>query len=277
MPEMTKHEPGMFNWADLMTTDMESATAFYTQLLGCDTRDNPIDGGGVYRFLVKNGKTVAGLFQMTPDMTEQGMSPCWNAYVAVASADDAAKKAADLGGVVTPPMDVFDFGRMTSVIDPAGAASAAPGRSPLVLGLWEAKTHIGAELIGEPGAFCWAELYTNDTAAAAEFYTALFGWERQEIQGVGDTHYADSVYHMFTSGGAPAGGMLQIRPEWGEMPSNWTVYFGVESLDAAFEQVKALGGEVRMGPMTVPGIGLIGLVSDPQHAYVMLMQPAARS
>lgn len=276
MPEMTKHEPGMFNWADLMTTDMEGATAFYTQLLGCETRDNPIDGGGVYRFLVKNGKTVAGLFLLTPEMTEMGMRPCWNAYVAVASADDAAKKAADLGGVVTPPMDVFDFGRMTSVIDPAGAASAAPGRSPLVLGLWEAKAHIGAELIGEPGSFVWAELYTHDTAAAADFYTALFGWERQEMRGVGDTHYADSVYHMFTSGGAPAGGMLEIRPEWGEMPPNWTVYFGVESLESAFEQVQALGGAVRMGPMTVPGVGRIGLVSDPQHAYLMLMQPDAR-
>lgn len=268
MPELTKHEPGMFNWVDLMTTDAEGAKSFYAQLLGCETRDNPVGDGSVYTMLTKNGKNVAGLFQMTPDMTEQGMRPCWNAYVAVASVDDAAKKAAELGGVVAvPPMDVLEAGRMASVIDPSGGA----------LGLWEAKTHIGADLIAEPGAFCWAELYTNDTAAAAAFYTGLFGWERQEMQGVGDTHYADSVYHMFTSGGAPAGGMLQIRPEWGEMPSNWTVYLMVENLDAAFEQVKSTGGNVEMGAMTVPGIGLIGLVSDPQHAYVMLMQPAARS
>ena len=271
MPEITKHEPGMFNWVDLMTTDTESAKAFYTQLLGCETLDFPMDdteGGPVYTQFVKNGKSVAGLFLMTPEMTEQGMRPCWNAYVSVADVEDAARKAADLGGnVVVPPMDVFEFGRMASFIDPTGVA----------LNLWEPQGHIGVELIGEPGSFVWAELYTHDTAAAAAFYTGLFGWERQEMRGVGDTHYADSVYHMFTSGGAPAGGMLQIRPEWGRTPPNWTVYFGVENIESAFEQVKALGGAVEMGPMTVPGIGFIGLVSDPQRVYVMLMQPEARS
>lgn len=267
MPEMTKHEPGMFNWVDLMTTDAEGAKSFYTRLLGCETLDNPVGDGSVYTMLLKNGKSVAGLFQVPPGMEEQ-MRPCWNAYVAVASVDDAVKKAEELGGtVVQPPFDVLDAGRTAVVMDPSGGA----------LCLWEAKTQIGAEIIGEPGAFCWAELYTNDTAAVADFYTGLFGWERNEMQGVGDTHYADSVYHMFTSGGAPAGGMLQIRPEWGEIPPNWTVYFMVENLDAAFEQVKAMGGNVQMGAMTVPGVGLIGLVSDPQHVYVMLMQPEARS
>lgn len=268
MPEMTKHEPGMFNWVDLMATDAEAAKSFYTQLLGCETQDNPVGDGSVYTMLLKNGKRVAGLFQAPPGMMEQGARARWNAYVAVASVDDIVEKAAELGGtVIQPPFDVFDAGRTAVIVDPAGAA----------LPLWEANTIIGAELMAEPGAFCWTELYTNDTAAAADFYTGLFGWERNEMQGVGDTHYADSVYHMFTSGGAPAGGMLQIRPEWGEVPPNWTVYFMVENLDAAFEQVKAMGGNVRMGAMTVPGIGLIGLVSDPQHAYVMLMQPEARS
>jgi len=39
------------------------------------------------------------------------------------------------------PFDVFDSGRMTIAADPAGA----------IFGLWQARTHIGSQLRGEPG------------------------------------------------------------------------------------------------------------------------------
>ena len=258
MSEVTRHEPGMFNWVDLMTTDAESAKDFYCRLLGCETFDNPVGGGFVYTLLNRNGKNVAGLFQMSQDMLDQGMRPFWNSYVAVANVEEAAEKAASLGAAVpVPPMDVMEFGRMASFIDPTGAA----------LGLWEAKTHIGADLIGEAGAFCWAELYTHDTDAASSFYCGLFGWEAQPVSGAGGMPYT-----LFTSGGAPAAGMLAIQPIWGEVPPNWTVYFAVEDLDAALEQVKAMGGSMQIQPMTIPNIGRVSLITDPQHVYVMLIQ-----
>ena len=258
MAEVSQHEPGMFNWVDLMTTDVESAKEFYSQLLGCETIDNPVSDDFVYTLFSRNGKNIAGMSPMMPDLLEQGVPPHWNSYVAVVNVEEAAAKAASLGGtVILPPMDVMEFGRMTSIIDPTGA----------VLNLWEAKVHIGADLIGEAGAFCWAELYTHDTEAASKFYAGLFGWAVEQVPGAGGT-----PYNLFTSGGAPAAGMLAIQPIWGEVPPNWTVYFAVENLDAALEKVQAMGGSMQVEPMSIPGIGRISLITDPQHVYVMLIE-----
>ena len=232
--------------------------SFYSQLLGCETVDNPMGDGFVYTLFTRNGKNIAGLSQMMPEMQEQGVPSHWNSYVAVENVEEAAAKAAGLGGtVIVPPMDVFAFGRMASIIDPTGAA----------LGLWEAKAHIGVDLIGEPGAFSWTELYTHDTEAASNFYCNLFGWEAQQAQGAGGM-----PYNLFTSGGAPAAGMLVIQPIWGAVPPNWTVYFAVDNLDTALEKVKAMGGSMQVQPMTVPTIGTLSLVTDPQHVYVMLIE-----
>ena len=264
MAEVSQHEPGMFNWVDLMTTDVEGAKEFYSTLLGCETVDNPVGDDFVYTLLSRNGKNIAGMSPLMPDMLEHGVPPHWNSYVAVANVEEAAAKAAGLGAtLIMPPMDVMDFGRMASIIDPTGAA----------LNLWEAKTHIGVELIGEAGAFCWAELYTHDTEAAGNFYTNLFGWEAQQVEGGGGMPYnLFTSGGPFTSGGSPVGGMLAIQPIWGEVPPNWTVYFGVENLDAALEKVNALGGSVQVQPMSVPNVGRFSLVTDPQHVYVMLIE-----
>ena len=113
-----------------------------------------------------------------------------------------------------------------------------------------------------------AELYTHDTDAAAEFYD-LFGWEAQQ-QEVGE----GMPYTVFMSGGAPAGGMVAIQPEWGGDLPNWTVYFVVESLEAALEKVQAMGGSVQKQPMSVPTVGTFALITDPQDVYLMLIELA---
>ena len=47
----------------------------------------------------------------------------------------------------------------------------------------------GAELVNEPGAFGWNELDTRDTAAAKEFYGAVFGWAFEDEESERDGHY----------------------------------------------------------------------------------------
>ena len=120
----------------------------------------------------KDGKNVCALAEMSPQMQQQVPHPFWQCYVTVADVDAAAAKAAELGGTIAvPPMDVFDAGRMASVIDPTGAA----------INLWQKGTHGGADIIGEPCALAWAELYTPDREKAGRFYTQLLGWT---IEGV---------------------------------------------------------------------------------------------
>ena len=167
MAERTKHEPGTFSWVELATRDGAAAKRFYTSLFGWGVDEMPVGDGTTYTMLTKNGKRVGALYQMSAQ--QQGVPPHWNSYVTVASADDSAAQAKKLGGnVMLEPFDVLDAGRMAVVADPTGA----------VFSLWQPKRHIGADLVNEPGAFCWNELYTTDPNKAADFYVGLFGWTK---------------------------------------------------------------------------------------------------
>ena len=42
--EVTKHEPGMFSWADLASTDEKGSRRFYTELLGLNATAFPMGG-----------------------------------------------------------------------------------------------------------------------------------------------------------------------------------------------------------------------------------------
>ena len=132
---------------------------------------------------------------------------------------------------------------------------------------WEPKDHAGAGVFGEPGALAWNELYTHDTGTAARFYGDLFGWSASDAVG-GD----GGEYTVFQLGGRPAAGMMAIKPEWGETPPNWSIYFAVADLDASLDKIKALGGKQITPAMEVPEAGRFSFVQDPQGAYFSIMQ-----
>ena len=46
MPHLDSHTAGTINWADLVSTDLDAATAFYTGLFGWEPEDMPMPGGG---------------------------------------------------------------------------------------------------------------------------------------------------------------------------------------------------------------------------------------
>ena len=199
MVEKTKYEPGTFCWVELATKDGAAAKNFYASLFEWKVDDMPIPDGSIYSMLQKNGKQVGALYQLGPQ--QQGVPPHWNSYVSVASADASAAKAKELGGkVMVEPFDVLDAGRMAVISDPTGAA----------LSLWEPRRHIGAQVVNEPGAFCWNELYTTDPRKAAEFYFGLFGWTR-------DARHMDfGEYVIFKNGNA------QIIALSGTISGHWS-------------------------------------------------------
>src|SRR5205085_5103696 len=143
---------------------------------------------------------------------DRHIPPHWNVYVTVASVDEVAKKAKSLGGqLIMEPFDVMDVGRMTTVRDPEGA----------IIQLWEEKKHKGAGIQNEPGAFCWYEIYVNDTEKAKAFYTGLFGW------GTG----GGAEYTEWKVGDKSVGGMMKINKEWGDVPPHWMPYVMVANCD----------------------------------------------
>ncbi len=257
--EITKHEPGMLSWADLTTPDLSASRSFYTSLLGLEHEDAQVAPGVVYTMLKKNGKPC---FAMSgpPGGSEDadGGRASWRAYFTVENVDETVAKAGNLGGsVVAEPMDVFTAGRMAVISDPTGAEFA----------VWQPRDHIGANVFSEPGALCWAELWTNDTAAATEFYSGLFGWSPNVNKSP-----TGADYTMFSIEDRPACGMLAVQPEWGEVPPNWSIYIGTDSLDASLEKAKSMGANAYMPIMQVPGIGKFTALHDPHDANFTLME-----
>jgi predicted enzyme related to lactoylglutathione lyase len=257
MPEMTDYKAGTFCWADLATTDAEAARAFYTGLFGWTAVDVPTDQGVPYTMLHKGGKKVCALFPLAPGM---GTTPRWQSYIAVADVEAAANSAAAMGGkVCMAPMDVMRAGRMAAVQDSTGAA----------VNLWQAGEHAGAEILNEPGAQCWHELQTIDKPRAARFYGGLFGWITRVSKSV-----MEGRYDIFVLAGREVGGMLQIQRDWGPVPPNWTVYFGVESCDGATAEAKRLGGKLLFPAMEVENVGRFAFLQDPQGAAFAVIQLA---
>jgi predicted enzyme related to lactoylglutathione lyase len=208
--------------------------------------------------LLKGGKRVGALYGMGPDHV--GAPPHWQSYVAVDDVDGASAAVQTHGGnVLMPPMDVMEAGRMSMAQDPTGA----------VLGLWQAKQHSGAEIWNQSGAICWNELLTRDTAGAERFFANLFGWTEKTNPAV-----MEGKYHIFVNSGQEVGGMMQIEPEWGPMPPNWIVYFGVDDCDGTISEAEQRGGKPLFPPIQIDHIGRFGYLQDPQGAVFAIIQRA---
>jgi uncharacterized protein len=257
--DFSSHTPGTFCWAELATTDQRSAVAFYRALLGWDVNEQPIGPGDVYSMFQMRGRQVAAAYTMRADERQMGAPPHWNLYVAVASADETATRAATLGAkVLAPPFDVMDVGRMAVLQDPTGA----------VIEIWQAKRHGGAGILNEAGALCWSELSTRDTKAARDFYTKLFGWTAKEGN-------ADSAmeYTEFSIGGQTGIGMMPMPAQVpAHVPSYWMPYFQVASCDGSFAKARELGATPVLPPQDISKVGRFTVVTDPQGAMFALFQ-----
>jgi predicted enzyme related to lactoylglutathione lyase len=257
MSEMTEYPPATFCWPELVASDSDAAKEFYAKLFGWTVSDVPLSNDQVYSMASIDGKEVGALYQMWPEQEGQGVPTHWGSYVSVPNIDETVKKAASLGGqAIVEPMDVFDAGRMASIIDPGGA----------VFSLWQPMKHIGARLVNEHGTLCWNELLTKDTEQASSFYTELFGWSTQDMD------MGHMIYTIFMNGEKPAAGMIKLGQESGDVPPNWLVYFAVNDCDLSADETTRLGGAVINPPMDIPNIGRFAVLSDPQGAVFAIIK-----
>ena len=240
-----QYAPGTFCYTELATPDMKSAKKFYEALFGWQMKDTPLQDGSVYVQPQKNGKDVGGMYE-TKDAP-----PNWLSYVAVANADEAAAKAASLGGhLMMEPFNVMDLGRMAMIVDPQGAPFA----------IWEAKKNPGSGVRDESGAMCWNELGAKDIDVARKFYTSLFGW----------TAKVSPEYTEWHAGTRAVGGCMTVPMP--EIPTHWLVYFMVDDIDASTKKAASMGGDVRVPPMDIPKVGRFSVVADPQGAVFALFK-----
>ena len=248
---------GQFVWCELMTTDLPGATAFYRSVIGW----NVTDAGMGWPYMIANaGETpVGGLMELPKPVRDGGGQPAWTGYVGVANVDEAAGRLGDAGGSVhKAPDDIPGVGRFAVVGDPQGAVftlfTPGPGGPP--------PTPAGAT----PGRVGWHELWAGDQAAAMSFYADMFGWTKGDAIDMGQM----GTYQLFKTGGSEAVGGMMTKTD--SMPHPfWLYYFNVDSIDAAVERNRSAGGELKNGPMQVPGGQWIAHCQDPQGAMFAMV------
>jgi predicted enzyme related to lactoylglutathione lyase len=208
----------------------------------------------VYSMAMLDKDQVAAMAPQPPELAAAGAPAMWNTYLAVDDVDSALAKVERAGGkTLMPAMDVMDAGRMGFVADPGGAA----------VGLWQAKEHIGATLVNEPGTIVWNELITEDPSAAEPFYREVVGLTTTTME------MGDQPYTLWVAGEAQVGGLM--TPQMPGAPNHWHVYFQVEETDTAIDKAQEQGGRLVAGPFDTP-VGRIATLADPQGGVFSVLQ-----
>lgn len=271
MPERDGFPPGVPAWIDTTQPDVDAALAFYGGLFGWQF-DERTPSGSSDRYVVAtlDGKTVAAIASPGAGRPQ---TPDWTTYVAVGSADDAAAKVREAGGaVLTEPADRFGLARVALCADHAGTA----------FGVWEPGEIRGAGSVNAPGAWNFSELNTDDVAGATQFYSAVFGWEVDEVDmgAMSGTMvrlpgYADFLEQVnpgtkqrHIDFGAPPGFtecVAWFLPLAAGAAPHWSVTFSIADADAVAAKARELGGSVEVEPFDLPMVRST-VIRDPAGA-----------
>jgi len=114
---MPKH--GTFCWNELMSTDLDKAQRFYSDLIGWEVKDSGMPGMQ-YMIAHAGDKQACGMMNMPEEA--QGVPSHWMSYITVDNVDETTDKAKSLGAeVIHGPQDIPTVGRFVIIKDPTGA------------------------------------------------------------------------------------------------------------------------------------------------------------
>jgi uncharacterized protein len=115
-------ELGAFGWNELITTDLDQARRFYTELFGWTAESVPMPNVG-YVLLKRDGADIGGI--MTPPSGSGFLNVGWCVYFVVADADAVFRRSVALGARILMPLsEVPTVGRFGFLQDPQGAMFA---------------------------------------------------------------------------------------------------------------------------------------------------------
>ena len=114
------------------------------------------------------------------------------------------------------------------------------------------------------------EIHAAQPSRAVDFYTKLFGWRFEKWEG-------PMEYYMIYTGddSRPGinGGLVQRRGEIdGQAVIAYVCTVDVESVDAAVDSAKQVGGTVAVEKMAIPGVGWLAYLKDTEGNIFGVMQ-----
>jgi predicted enzyme related to lactoylglutathione lyase len=122
-------------------------------------------------------------------------------------------------------------------------------------------------LLGRP---VWHELMTTDMKAAESFYKTVVGWTTEPFKGTGHPYTA-----LIRSGNVGVGGIME-RPAEMKAPPFWAMYVAVPKLEDAVAKITRLGGKTHTDVISIPDVGRMQLLMDPQGAAFYIIEPASQ-
>ena len=120
-------------------------------------------------------------------------------------------------------------------------------------------------LLGRPLLY---ELMTTDIEAAAAFYGTVVGWSSAPFEG------APQPYTLLSRTGDILVAGIMVRPDDLDAPPFWAMYVGVPKLEDAASHIERLGGRSCSPIITVPQVGRMQMMADPQGAAFYIYEPA---
>ena len=110
------------------------------------------------------------------------------------------------------------------------------------------------------------EIYADDVDRAVKFYSDLFGWSINKMDGP-----PDMDYRLATTGteGPGIDGAIMKRPHEGVAGMN---YIEVDSIDNYMASIRQGGGNVLQPKFPVPGVGYVAVCQDTEGNPLGLFQ-----
>jgi hypothetical protein len=110
---------------------------------------------------------------------------------------------------------------------------------------------------------------TTDMKAAERFYSDVVGWKTRPFDGAGQP------YTMFDRGPELAIGGVMTRPEEIKAPPFWAMYIGVPRIEDAAAHITRLGGRAHTEIISIPNVGRLQMMADPQGAGFYIFEPSS--
>ncbi len=243
--------PGTFVGADLITEDAAAAASFYEELFGWDM-EKMADGYAINH----KGRLIASISQIENDNPDETRS-FWLVGIVVNNLKGSVGAAQQRNAKIVENARKIKngYGSLAVIRD----AEDAP-----VMLIQPGKNPVGGTT--GPGAWVWAELWTDDIEKASQFYENVVGVAHETYDRGG------KPYHIFTSQGTHRTGIIEIPPELEDVEPGWAPYVGVADLAASVQKVEDLGGRVIFKNTEHPAAGAVSLILDPTGAGLFLYQ-----
>jgi hypothetical protein len=193
-----------------------------------------------------------------PKPTDASARPRWFGYVSVPSVSKAEAAVRKAGGkVIAPPQKFPKRGEQAVFLDPEGT----------MFGVVKSTSGDPEDFLASPGDWIWVQLLSRDGRKAADFYSAVAGYEIAENTKPGalsDFVLTSKGYARATIRTIPAG-MDQVKPSW--LP-----FVRVKSIGESLATAKKLGGSVLLEPTAELLQGKVAVIADPTGAAIGVLE-----